>query len=59
MSNKKEITPEFQELYEKIDRQTIELANAILEHVGKNDIRLLKKIRNRLETTINEIKELN
>lgn len=59
MSNKREITPEFQELYEKIDRQTIELANAILEHVGKNDIRLLKKIRNRLETTINEIKELN
>lgn len=59
MSNKKEITPEFQELYEKIDRQTIELANKILEHVAKNDIRLLKKIRNRLETTITEIKELN
>ena len=59
MSNNQEVTPEFQELYEVIDRQTIILANEILNHVGKNDIRLLKKIRNRLETTINEIKELN
>lgn len=58
MSNNQEVTPEFQELYEVIDRQTIILANEILNHVGKNDIRLLKKIRNRLETTINEIKEL-
>ena len=59
MSNNQEVTPEFQELYEVIDRQTIILANEILNHVGKNDIRLLKKIRNRLETTITEIKELN
>lgn len=58
MSNNQEVTPEFQELYEVIDRQTIILANEILNHVGKNDIRLLKKIRNRLETAINEIKEL-
>lgn len=59
MDRKTEVTPEFQELYEIIDKQAHTLANEILLHVAKNDIRLLKKIRNRLETTINEIKELN
>lgn len=58
MQEKVEVTPEFQELYDKIDKQTKDLANGILQHVSKNDIRLLKKINNRLATLINEISEI-
>lgn len=58
MESKKEITPEFQDLYEKVDDQTEVLANEILQIVAKNDIRLLKKVRNRLEAAITEIKDI-
>ena len=58
MNETNDVTPEFQELYDKIDKQTKDLAITILNHVSKNEARLLKKISNRLEVVINEISEL-
>lgn len=58
MSNREEVTPEFQEYYDAIDKKTSELAYAILEHVKKNDVRLLKKIKNRLTQVISDINEI-
>ena len=56
---KEEISPEFEEWYTTLDKQAKELANAILEHVKKNDVRLLKKCSIRLNNCINEIKEIS
>ncbi len=58
MEIKSEVTPEFEEHYAKLDRQATELAFAILEHVKKNDVRLLKKIEIRLSKVIDEINNL-
>lgn len=54
-----QLTPEFEDYYEKINKQTSELAFAILDQVSKNDSRLLKKIFIRLSSTIEDIKQLN
>lgn len=54
-----QLTPEFEEYYEKINKQSSELAFAILDQVSKNDSRLLKKIFIRLASTIEDIKQLN
>lgn len=54
-----QLTPEFEEYYEKINKQSSELAFAILNQVSKNDSRLLKKIFIRLASTIEDIKQLN
>ncbi len=58
MTQKTEVTPEFQEEYDKIDRQTSDLAYAILEHVKKNDVRFLKKINIRISQVIKDITEI-
>lgn len=58
MEQKPEISPEFQELYDSVDKMCADLAYAVLKHVEKNDSRLLKKIRIRLENTINDINEI-
>ena len=54
-----QITQEFEEYYEKLNSQSSDLAYAILEHVSKNDARLLKKIHIRLAAVIEDIKQLN
>lgn len=58
MEVKSEITPEFEERYARIDNQAKALAYAILEHVKKNDVRLLKKIEIRLDQVIDDINNL-
>jgi mRNA-degrading endonuclease RelE of RelBE toxin-antitoxin system len=58
MEIKSKITPEFEEKYARLDQQTRQLAYAILEHVKKNDVRLLKKIEIRLAQTIDDINNL-
>lgn len=56
--NPPEITPEFEEQYALLDHQAKTLALAILEHVKKNDARLLKKIAIRLSKTIDDINSI-
>lgn len=58
MQVKKEVTQEFQKLYDEIDSMTTELAVEILKLVSKNEERVLKKIKIRLENVITEIKEI-
>ena len=54
-----QLSPEFEEYYEKLNKQTSDLAYAILNQVSKNDVRLLKKISIRLTNIIDDIKQLN
>lgn len=58
MAIREEVSPEFQELYEIVDKKVSFLASAMLEQISKNDLRILKKLNLRLDKFTTEIKEI-
>lgn len=58
MTIREEVSPEFQELYEVVDKKVQLLASAMLEQISRNDLRILKKLNLRLDKFTTEIKEI-
>lgn len=59
MSNsEKEVSQEFQNIYDSLNSLTKDLAVSVLNVVSENDVRKLKKVKIRVENCINEIKSI-
>lgn len=56
--SEKQIESEFENLYFQIDKKIGVAANVILEHVSKNEARLLKKVNNRLDDFLKSLNEI-
>lgn len=58
MSDNVQIDPEFENLYFQIDKKIGIAANVILDHVSKNEVRLLKKVSIRLDDFLKSLEEI-
>lgn len=52
------IDKEFESIYFQIDKKIGIAANVILDHVSKNETRLLKKVSNRLDDFLKALEEI-
>lgn len=59
MSNsEREVSQEFQDIYDSLNSLTKDLAVSALNIVSENDVRKLKKVKIRIENCIEEIKSI-
>lgn len=58
MSEQKGVTVDFETQYNRVDGLLKNVALACLEKIEKNDVRLLIKLGNRLEKTLQDIKDI-
>lgn len=58
MNEQKGVTVDFETQYNRVDGLLKNVALACLEKIEKNDVRLLIKIGNRLEKTLQDIKDI-
>lgn len=59
MSNpEREVSQEFQDIYDSLNSLTKDLAVSALNVVSENDVRKLKKVKIRIENCIKEIKSI-
>lgn len=58
MNEQKGVTVDFETQYNRVDGLLKNVALACLEKIEKNDVRLLIKLGNRLEKTLQDIKDI-
>ena len=58
MNEQKGVTVDFEQQYNRVDKLVQDIAKSCLEKVSKNDVRILIKVGNRLETALQDIKNV-
>ena len=59
MNEQKGVTVDFEQQYNRVDKLVQDIAKSCLEKVSKNDVRILIKVGNRLETALQDIKDVD
>lgn len=59
MNEQKGVTVDFEQQYNRVDKLVQDIAKSCLEKVSKNDVRILIKVGNRLETALQDIKDVS
>lgn len=59
MNEQKGVTVDFEQQYNRVDKLVQDIAKSCLDKVSKNDVRILIKVGNRLETALQDIKDVN
>ena len=59
MNEQKGVTVDFEQQYNRVDKLVQDIAKSCLEKVSKNDVRILIKVGNRLETALHDIKDVD